>query len=153
LKKNVQFGLIVSSTDNIDINLQNNLVHNFNFSFPSIKKISKCNNCRICNFIYKSSFIKLKNNYNFYMLSNGNCNSSNLIYIIICIKCNIFYIGETSNTLCKRISDHLDDIINFIPFEVNTKKEVAYHFNLKPHNYLYDFKCLLFRDNFSDDLN
>jgi hypothetical protein len=139
--------------NNIDINLQNNLVHNFNFSFPSIKKTSKCNNCRICNFIYKSSFIKLKNNHNLYMLSNGNCNSSNLIYIIICMKCNIFYIGETSNTLCKRISDHLDDIINFIPFEVNTNKEVAFHFNLKPHNYLYDFKCLLFRDNFSDDLN
>ena len=51
------------------------------------------------------------------MLSNGNCNSLNLIYFIICIKGNIFYIGETSNILCKRdISDHLDDIINFIPY-------------------------------------
>lgn len=41
-------------------------------------------------FICKSSFVKLKNDYNLYMLSNVYCNSSNLIYIIICIKCNIF---------------------------------------------------------------
>jgi hypothetical protein len=138
--------------NNIDTNLQNNLVHNFNLSFPFLKKTIKCNNCRICNFIYKSSFVKLSNNFNLNLISNGSCISSNLIYIIICIKCNIFYVGETKNTLFKRISKHLDDIINFKPFEINTNKEVAYHFNLKPHNYLNDFKCVIFRDNLPDDL-
>ncbi len=46
--------------------------------------------------------------------------------------------GETQNTFKQRISQHLDDIYNFIPFRRKFDKEVAVHFNLKGHNYLND---------------
>jgi hypothetical protein len=138
--------------NNIDVNLNSLLVHNFIFSASSSFKTSKCMECRICNFIYNFSFLKLKNNLYLNLLSNGTCNSLNLIYFILCNKCKIFYIGETKNQLKERIIQHLDDIINFIPSRVNHKKEVARHFNLKGHNYLNDFKCAIFKDKLNDSI-
>jgi hypothetical protein len=55
-------------------------------------------------------------------------------------------VGETQNTFKQRISQHLDDIYNFIPFRRKFDKEVAVHFNLKSHNYLNDFKCAIYND-------
>ncbi len=60
--------------------------------------------------------------------------------------------GETQNTFKQRISQHLDDIYNFIPFRRKFDKEVAVHFNLKSHNYLNDFKCAIYNDKLNDSL-
>ena len=68
------------------------------------------------------------------------------------MKCKIFYVGETQNTLKQRISQHLEDIYNFIPFRRKFDKEVAVHFNLKGHNYLNDFKCAIYKDKLNDSL-
>ena len=48
--------------------------------------------------------------------------------------------------LVKLISQHLDSILNFIPFKKHHNKEVARHFNLNGHNLLSDFKCCIFKD-------
>ena len=141
-----------SLNNNIDSNLNSLLVHNFIFSTSSSFKTYKCKDCRICNFIYNFSFIKLNDKYYINLLSNGSCLSSNLVYIILCLKCKIFYIGETKNSLKERITQHLDDIAKFIPFHINHKKEVARHFNLKGHNYLLDFKCTIFKDKINDSI-
>ena len=138
--------------NNIDVNLKRFCIHNFNFSFPLQCKTFTCNNCRVCNFIFNSSFIRLNNNINLNFISNGSCNSSFLVYIIFCMKCKIFYVGETQNTFKQRISQHLDDIYNFIPFRRKFDKEVAVHFNLKGHNYLNDFKCAIYKDKLNDSL-
>ena len=41
-----------------------------------------------------------------------NCSTKNVIYAIHCLKCNIYYIGETVNKLKIRISQHISDIKN-----------------------------------------
>ena len=65
---------------------------------------------------------------------------------------NLQYSRETQNTFKQRISQHLDDIYNFIPFRRKFDKEVAVHFNLKGHNYLNDFKCAIYKDKLNDSL-
>ena len=80
----------------------------------------------------------------------NDCNSSNLVYIILCVKCNLFYIGETSKSFEERIIQHLDSILKFIPFKKHQNKEHAKHLNLHGHNYLSDFKCCVFKDNLLD---
>lgn len=132
--------------NNIETNLNSLFVHNFNLSFPLICKTYKCGKCRICNYIYNNSYIKLNNSICINLLSSSNCLNSHLIYIILCTKCKIFYVGETKMSLFKRISQHLDSILNFIPFKKHHNKEVARHFNLNGHNLLSDFKCCIFKD-------
>jgi hypothetical protein len=75
--------------------------------------------------------------------------TKNLIYIIICIKCNLFYVGETSDTLKTRISQHLNHILKFKPYEKYHDKEVARHFRRDKHK-LSDFKVCVFRTDLSD---
>jgi hypothetical protein len=130
--------------NNIEKNLNSIFVHNFKLSFPTLYHTSKCNECRICPFIYVKNYISL-NNLSLNLLSNADCNSTNLVYIILCVKCNLFYIGETSKSLKVRIKQHLDSILKFIPFKKYQDKEVAKHFNLHGHNYLSDFKCCVFK--------
>ena len=77
-------------------------------------------------------------------MNNATCTSSNLIYIIICKKCKLYYIGETSNTLNARISQHLNHIINFKPYLKYEDKEVAKHFRRTSHK-LSDFKVYVFK--------
>ena len=51
------------------------------------------------------------------------CQSSNLIYVIKCKKCQELYVGETEQTLAKRMHGHLSDI------RTHKDTAVATHFN------------------------
>ena len=82
-------------------------------------------------------------------MSNATCTSTNLIYIIICLKCDLFYIGETGDTLEKRISQHLNHIRKFKAFEKYHEKEVAKHFRRTGHSLKY-FKVCVFRTELID---
>jgi len=55
------------------------------------------------------------------------CRSSNVIYMIICNKCNLQYIGETGRTLGLRFRDHLYAIRH------NTPTPIGSHFNQTGH--------------------
>ncbi len=83
----------------INTNINRLFVHNFNIITYKAKYTFYCDdcNCFCCDLIYRKSSIFTKD-LNFYLplLDNGDCNSKNLIYIIICLRCNVFYIGETS---------------------------------------------------------
>ena len=77
-------------------------------------------------------------------MNNATCTSTDLIYIIICKKCKLYYIGETGQSLNIRISQHLNHIINFKPVYKYTDKEVAKHFRRSAHK-LSDFKVCVFK--------
>ena len=65
------------------------------------------------------------------------------------LKWNLFYIGETGDTLEKRISQHLNHIRKLKPFEKYHEKEVAKHFRRTGHSLKY-FKVCVFRAELID---
>jgi hypothetical protein len=64
------------------------------------------------------------------------------IYIIKCMLCNSFYIGQTVD-IDSRLYTHINNIKKFKMFI--TDKCVAIHFNLKNHNYLRDFSIYIIK--------
>ena len=84
--------------------------------------------CRICPHITSSSHWENRNHH-YHIKDNFNCNSTNIVYLISCILCDTFYIGETLRRLRDRMGDHLRSITK------NDKdKPVAKHFNSTGHN-------------------
>ena len=59
------------------------------------------------------------------------CNTSNIIYLATCKRCNIQYVGSTSTAFKVRFRNHKSSI------KTNKKTcEVAIHFNRSLHNFL-----------------
>ena len=56
-------------------------------------------------------------------MSNVNCQSENLIYLITCNACEIQYVGQTKNCILTRFQGHYQDI------KTNDDTAVARHFN------------------------
>jgi hypothetical protein len=136
----------------VNCNLNNALVHNFNIKKQVKYKTKKClqKDCIICKFIYEKNYIHIKDyNIKINIKNNATCQTSNIIYIIMCTKCNIFYIGETDKTLNERIRQHINHIINFKPYLKYYNKEVPKHFRKKyPLHSFKDFKVCVFKSNF-----
>lgn len=84
-----------------------------------------------------------------YLQDNGTCTSCNLIYVIICTKCKLYYVGETSKSLNIRIKQHINHIINFIPFIKYNDKVIPKHFRSKNHS-LSNFRVCIFKNNIID---
>ncbi len=151
---NVNRNFKLNLINKLDFNLGAILVNKISrFSNSSPKKITKpCNNCIVCSKLLGKSKINILDlKFNLELLDDGDCNSIQLIYIIICDLCNLFYIGETNNSLKSRIKQHLNQINKFIPFIKYHDKVVAKHFNLKGHN-ISHFKCCIFKRNLKDSL-
>jgi hypothetical protein len=110
----------------------------FNFKFPSYNycRYKKCDkiSCNICKFANFNYYIQLKDNFILPFFNNSNCKSENVIYILSCKLCKMYYIGQ-SNNLYNRINTHISKIKNFTPFSNNNSNCVSNHFNLKLHNY------------------
>lgn len=89
--------------------------------------IRKCLTCLTIQ--NKDTFESSTYNKTYPILTNCNCNSRNLIYLITCSLCEKQYVGETGNPLRNRLNNHRSDI--------KTKKptSVALHFNLEGHSY------------------
>jgi hypothetical protein len=139
----------------VNTNLNNALVHNQSLLKIYKYKTSKCNekNCNICKFIYDKHYVNLEKNYDLKikLMNNATCLTDNIIYIIICLKCNIFYIGETCKTLKERFKQHLNYILNFKPYKKYHDKEVPRHFRSNNHK-LSDIKVCVFKSGFNDTL-
>ncbi len=136
----------------------NSMSSNLNDIFINKKKIhdcktfktTRCNNskCVTCKFVYEKSFLKT-NNFQLPMLSNCTCDSFNLVYIIFCVKCNVYYIGQTSRKFSIRFKEHVINICKFKDLIIcNT--ELSIHFNKSKHNLYSDLRFLLFKDELSD---
>ena len=69
-------------------------------------KITKCGKgCFYCDYIIETELFTFKNCHQpFVLKSNINCETPNLIYVIICSGCNKEYIGQTRGQLKERLS-------------------------------------------------
>ena len=95
--------------------------------------MKKCNTneCTACPFIAEGKTVKIGNK-KWTINSKLNCNSYNVVYVLICKKENCkekYYIGETKNLLRFRLAQHKGYI-------VNKKLDTATgaHFNLPGHS-------------------
>ena len=144
--------------NNIKSNIGDLLINNCKIKKSIKYKYKNCTNsiCNICKFSYKLSF--LKNNTLFLPFkSNSNCNSIGFIYIIICKKCNVFYIGESKRKVKDRLNEHIRNIKNFkinlneSLINIANKTEVAIHFNERGHDLESDLKFCIFECNINFD--
>ena len=78
-----------------------------NSKFKEIHSVTKCNNprCGTCDHLTKGTCFNF-NGRSFIVKANMSCDKKNVIYVIICPGCNVFYIGETENTLRARVRVH-----------------------------------------------
>ncbi len=117
-----KFNLLYSTNDNLNtifINEKNS------FGTKKMFKTSKCSdiNCITCKFLYEKNYLKI-NNFLLPITNNCNCNSVNLVYIILCNKCNIFYIGQTSRKFSTRFKEHIRNICT-VKKQINTNTELC----------------------------
>ena len=69
--------------------------------------------CITCQFLFEGYFLKFRNvEWNLY--GRFNCQTKNLVYLIICTKenCLDLYVGETEKTLDERLRQHIGYIVN-----------------------------------------
>ena len=130
------------------------LVHNiysFNLLAQRNKTYKKCSNpsCSICKLSLTLSYIDLNLNFILQINNNSSCDSQGNIYLIKCMKCNCFYIGETSRLISIRVKEHIADIKGFIAFE-KRNTSVSKHFNLLNHS-LENFKFTILFKDINDD--
>ena len=148
--KNFKFNYI----HGVNNNLNSYFVHNFKFRKNIKFKTKKCNerNCKNCKFIYEREYLKLTDsNVKLKLLCIANCNTENIVYVIICNKCNIYYVGESKKSLKIRTYQHLNHIKKFIPFLKYSDKIVALHFRRNNHK-LSDFKVCEFKSNLDSSI-
>jgi len=112
----------ISSSNNLNhkriktfYSLQPNLSFYFLYKLKSPFNDAKyiiCNNsnCNTCKYALTKKFLHNQFNIPISIPSFSTCTSSNVIYLISCIKCNKFYIGETSRPIKNRIYEHLTKI-------------------------------------------
>ena len=98
-------------------NLSDHLVRASTKSLTTNKPVSvrnpcqRPNTCRYCRILNKTGNIKSHANGKTYTsMTNVNCQSSNLIYLISCNNCGIQYVGQTKNRLLTRFQGHFNDI-------------------------------------------
>ena len=101
--------------------------------FKTTFGLSGATSCTVCPFIEDG-----RNQYTFYstgqtfkIKSHITCETSNVIYMIQCTKCNLQYIGETKRRLKDRFNEHRRPIIN--PFCSYTHTAVSRHFLTSGH--------------------
>ena len=80
---------------------------NFSTNKPFFKR-AKCRKiCFCCDYIIVAELLKFKNwDQPFVLKSNFNCETPNLIYVIICSGCNKEYIGQIGGQLNGRLSNY-----------------------------------------------
>lgn len=141
---------VVNSVNN---SLRKIFIHSGSLSLKNYNfKCSPCllDKCKSCEFFVIKNLINFNKKFSLPVLSQCNCKSKDCIYIIHCIFCDCFYIGETMQTLEKRFECHLSNIRCFLPY-VKEISEVAFHFNKKGHNIKEHLRIFLFASGISNE--
>ena len=143
--KDFKFSVLFSSSENFNKVFINYSRNNKFLNDDSISCINTCKilDCYTCSFLFNKNFIKI-NTFQIPVINNRICNTSNIIYILICVRCNYFYIGQSGRNFKIRFSEHIKNILGFMNLSKNNS-EVASHFNLKRHNYKTDLKFCIFK--------
>jgi len=132
----------------INCNIRDILIHG--------KKFTSCNNyitkacvnirCKICAFINSLKSIRFKNGLELPLLSSADCNAKNCIYLLHCLICDAYYIGQTNN-FKQRFPNHTSTIRNYCYNKCEC--EIARHYNQADHLNLYinNLKWFIFVKN------
>ena len=143
----------------IGTNIGAYFIHGFKDKIKYNKFLNyKCNifSCITCKFLKETSSIKL-NNIVLPILSNNNFDSSGIIYVISCKKCNRVYVGESKRKTKKRFLEHYKNISKF-KYNIiesisnfNNKSEIPIHFNSSKHCLKTDLELYVVINNLNDD--
>ena len=120
----------LTDTDRTNINILASLL-DANKAINTKPSVTKCNEsrCKCCQHIICSSVFHNTLKTNEYQINgNFNCNSTNVIYLIICKFCHKMYVGQTSRKVKERLTNHRSDI------KLQKNTPIAKHFNLPQHN-------------------
>ncbi len=129
-------------------NIKSMLVHSRLTEQTSAVGNTPCNKprCQICGILFTGQTITPSNSKHTLKLNNYNCDSSNVIYMLICNKCNSGnYVGETETKLRLRLNNHKKSIRDNFP-----GYSVAAHFNLPDHS-IEDMNCVILRGDFNSN--
>ena len=70
----------------------------------------KCK-CELCKIIRRDAIQDTRSKRSFTVISDANCKDQNLVYVLLCKKCEkTVYVGETERPLKERIDEHMRDI-------------------------------------------
>ena len=123
-------------------NLGNILIKsNFPHSVTSTgNKMREKPRCQICNIITTDTVINIPGTSHIFHPGNYNCDSSNIVYLLMCNMCNFGnYVGETSTKFRLGINNHKKSIRD------NHKcLPVAVHYNQTDHS-INDISCCIER--------
>ena len=119
--------------NSVKINIKSMLIFNKNTQSNSFK-CNKCNidYCNICKYMFEGKYLLLEKYFFLPVLSNVNCRSLNVIYVIFCSLCDFYYVGESESAYI-RLNKHLNTIINSKLFEFKFYSEVSEHFKSNIH--------------------
>ncbi len=104
--------------------------------------VSKCKKprCLCCDHIMVGSHFYDSSSSRIYRIDrNYNCGSSNLIYLIKCLRCDVLYVGQTTRYFRERLNNHRSDI------RLNKLTAVGKHFN-EPLHTVNDLKIMPIHD-------
>ena len=94
--------------------------------------MTRCNKpCTACPYIEEKKKVRVKENFNWIINKNVNCQSFNVVYMLQCNKtnCNAKYIGETGRIFKFRLDEHRGYITS-----KDESQPTGLHFNLPGHS-------------------
>ena len=92
--------------------------------------LKRCGNqCSACPYIQEGKFIKVNEKTQWKINKRMTCETTNIIYMIECSKCNERYIGETKRSLKERLADHRGYVSN-----QKLDYITGHHFNTPGHD-------------------
>ena len=85
--------------------------------------------CLCCSAIQQdNTFFSTKTKNTHLITSNMNCNTTNVIYLITCLKCGLQYVGQSGRKLKDRLNNHRSDVHN------KKLTAISIHFRSALHN-------------------
>ena len=101
-----------------------------------------CNKCQICDFLLLgNTFSDSKSSKQFSINYDLDCNSSNVVYLISCKKCNAQYVGSTMTRFRTRFNNHRSRLNSHVKLGMDQKQRddlLYHHFNSDGHSGLAD---------------
>ncbi len=89
-------------------------------------KVSRCKTCKFID--NRKTFVSPITGTYFSSSDNANCTSRNVVYLLSCKKCNVQYVGETTQCLRERFGQHRNSVVK------NQRKSLLVrHFNSADH--------------------
>ena len=107
--------------------IKTDTLHELNHRDPTGSTPCRSHTCHTCKYISPGNIVTI-NHTPHNIRTKLDCSSTHVVYAIQCSKCNLFYIGQTTQKLRQRFAAHRSDI------RTHKNTTIALHFNLPGHN-------------------